>query len=774
MSEPDGSCVYLNPRCAEVVGLPIAACLGFGWAQRLHPDDRAPTQAAWDQAIATGQGYRQERRYVHEGGQCVRALVDIRPEHDAEGRVRAWFGTTTDITAERSSHDELARFFELSSELLCVAGEDGTFRQLSESWERVLDFPREQLLSITMRSLVHPDDRQVTDAALQALRRNGGLARFQNRCRTRKGDWRKLDWSATLDTDSRRMHAVARDISEQGEFEARLRLAGAVFDHALEGIMVTNAQGLIVAVNAAFSEITGYSSEEALGKRPKVAQAGTRDRALFGEILQSLDATGRWQGEVWNRRRNGEIYPQWLNVTAARDPAGQTTHIVALFSDVTELRSSEMRLERLAHYDPLTGLANRTLLFSRLEHAVAQARRQASRVAVLFLDLDRFKNINDSLGHPVGDELLISLSRRLQHRIRTGDTFARLGGDEFVVVMEALREPTDAASLAAALAEQLAEPFTTAEGAILYVSVSIGISLFPDNGQDAASLIRNADAAMYHAKEGGRGTYRFYTSSLTDAVNLRLELDTRLRGALEREEFILQYQAKYDPSGRITGAEALVRWQPNDRPMVPPNQFIPVAEDTGLIIPLGEWVLREACREARRWLDEGLGRLTVAVNVSNVQFRSRHLVDRVREILGETRLPPELLEIEITESAIMEPVQDAVLHLDGLRSLGVQLALDDFGTGYSSLAALKRLPLQVLKVDQSFVRGLPEDKSDEQIVRTIVTMAQNLGLTTTAEGVETPAQLDLLRAIGCNAFQGYLMARPEPAEGFVARVRAQR
>jgi diguanylate cyclase (GGDEF)-like protein/PAS domain S-box-containing protein len=546
-------------------------------------------------------------------------------------------------------------------------------------------------------------------------------------------------------------------------------LGSAVFEHALEGFVVTDRNGVVVAVNPAFEKITGYPAAEVVGGRPRVLGTHGGGENEFARVLEEVNAKGSWQGEVWNRRRNGEVYPQWLNIGVTRDSAGEVAHHVTMFSDVSALRASEMRLERLAHYDPLTGLANRTMLFSRLDQAVAQAARHGTRGAVIFLDLDRFKTINDGLGHPIGDELLVAIARRVQSRVRAGDTFARLGGDEFIVVMEGARDSAAPAALARALAETLAEPFTVSTGATLYVSASIGITLFPDDGRDAAGLIRNADAAMYSAKEAGRSTFRFYDVSLTEAMHRRLELDTRMRGGLDRREFLLHYQATHDATGRVVGAEALVRWHPPGAPLVPPGQFIPLVEETGFIIPLGEWVLTTACTEARAW--ELAGRpVRVSVNVSNVQLRARDFVERVAASLAVTGLSPHLLELEITESAILDPGVGAREHLDGVRALGVSLALDDFGTGYSSLAALKRLPLHSLKIDQSFVRGLPDDESDLQIAKTIITMAQNLGLCCVAEGVETEAQYGLLRELGCEVFQGDLLARPEPAAALRTRL----
>ena len=445
------------------------------------------------------------------------------------------------------------------------------------------------------------------------------------------------------------------------------------------------------------------------------------------------------------------------------DADGRAIRSVGTVQDITPHKQSEQQLAYLAHYDPLTRLANRTLLQTRLEHALEHAHRHATQLALLFLDLDRFKNINDSLGHPAGDELLLGISARIRARIREADTLARVGGDEFVILIEQLERPESAATLAHDLIDLIRQPFALECGHTVYAGVIIGISLYPRDGLDATSLLKNADAAMYLVKESGRNTFRFYDESLTEAADERLAMEAGLRRALVTGEFLLHYQPQAAcMDGAVLGVEALVRWQPPGEAMVSPARFIPIAEETGLIVPLGEWVLRTACVQARSWLDRGLPPMTVAVNLSPRQFHQPDLAMRVARILEETGLPPDRLELEITEGAIMEDSEHAVVILRGLKALGVSIAIDDFGTGYSSLAYLKRFAIDKLKIDQSFVHDIPTDRDSMAITASIIAMAKNLHLRVLAEGVEREDQLAFLQIHGCEACQGYLFNRPLP------------
>jgi diguanylate cyclase (GGDEF)-like protein/PAS domain S-box-containing protein len=584
-------------------------------------------------------------------------------------------------------------------------------------------------------------------------------------------------WSYPMRQSGRVVGVVVTffDLSERLRGEAKSRLAATMFESTHEGVMITDANGRILAVNRAFSRVTGYEEEEAVGQASNLLQSGRHGPDFYAAIWRSLAEVGHWQGEIWNRRKTGEVYPELLSISAVHDQNGAVCNYVGVFTDISQIKESEAKLAHLAHYDPLTDLPNRLLLCSRLDHAIEQAQRQGNRVAILFLDLDRFKNVNDSLGHQAGDELLQAVTVRLSQRLRGEDTLARLGGDEFVVLLERLREPRDAAMVARSMLDVLADPFILSRGHEVYIGASIGISLYPDDGMDVTQLIQHADVAMYQSKDRGRNAYGFYTKALTENANLRLEMETKLRRALERNEFVLHYQPQISlPDGNLIGAEVLVRWQRSGEGLIPPNQFIPLAEETGLIVPLGEWVLREACSQWARWHAEGRVSITLAVNISARQFGQQDLARVVERVLAETGMPASALELELTEGALMHQGMEAESTLRNLKQLGVRLAIDDFGTGYSSLAYLKRFPIDCLKIDQSFVRDISVDASGNELVSTIIAMARNLNLQVLAEGVETPEQLAFLVDKECDAYQGYLFSRPVPAAAFTALLDARK
>ncbi|OAH99684.1 diguanylate cyclase [Methylomonas methanica] len=546
-----------------------------------------------------------------------------------------------------------------------------------------------------------------------------------------------------------------------------LRQSAAVFENIQDGVVITDLTPTIIAINRAYSQITGYNEAEVLGQNPSLLKSGQHDRGFYHAMWASIKMTGNWKGEIWNRRKNGELYPQWLTISTVPDKQGFPRHYVGVFTDISHIKQSEFRLEQLAHYDPLTHLPNRLLVQSHLQHSIERAERYGHRVAVLYIDLDRFKNVNDSLGHPVGDELLTALAQRMSTRLRDEDTLARLGGDEFLLVLEFETQPERAATIAQDFIEMLGTPFNLPSGHELFIGVSIGISLFPDDACTVTELIQHADLAMYQAKQEGRNAYRFHTEALTIAASERLEIETRLRHAFERNEFVLHYQPLFDArDGNPFGLEALVRWQPPGEAMVSPGKFISIAEETGLIVPLGEWVLRTACAQGRAWIDAGLPPLTMAVNLSGRQFKSVDMVTMVRTVLEETDFPAEYLELELTESIVMEQAEKAIATLDGLKALGISLSIDDFGTGYSSLAYLKRFPINKLKIDQSFVRDIVDDANDRQIATTIIAMARNLNFDVLAEGVETLEQFALLQQFGCDQYQGYLFSKPLSADKF--------
>jgi diguanylate cyclase (GGDEF)-like protein/PAS domain S-box-containing protein len=563
---------------------------------------------------------------------------------------------------------------------------------------------------------------------------------------------------------------VAERTAEILATQRQLELTAKVFEQSNEGIMITDAQRNIMQVNRAFTQITGYRQDEVLGKLPRLAGPGRMDDAFFLDMVETLRNQSHWEGETRNRRKDGTAYPQWLSITRVTDAQEQVTHYIAIIRDITQAKEAQDRIRQLAHYDPLTGLPNRTLLADRSDHAISIAQRSGASLALIFLDLDHFKNVNDSLGHRVGDELLKALAQRLRSVVREQDTISRLGGDEFILVLPST-DADGAAHVAGKLLEIAAQPYTL-ERHELTITPSIGIALFPADGADFDTLSKCADAAMYRAKQDGRNTYRFFTPEMQARSDRTLQVENALRRALERNQFELHYQPQIAlDSGQVVGAEALLRWRHPDLGMVSPGEFIPIAENNGLILPIGEWVLRTATAQLKAWMNEGLTAMTVAVNLSAVQFRHAQLPELVTRILDEAQLPAAYLELELTEGAAMDDPRAAIAMMDNLHERGIRMSIDDFGTGYSSLSYLKRFQIYKLKIDQTFVRDITVDPEDKAIVSAIISMAGALGMLTIAEGVETEGQLAFLREQGCREGQGYLFSKPLPAAEFVRFLR---
>lgn len=542
----------------------------------------------------------------------------------------------------------------------------------------------------------------------------------------------------------------------------------------MEGVVVTDAHSRILSVNAAFTRLLGYTEEELLGKTPRVFKSGRHDKAFYEAMWSALTETGYWQGEIWNRRKNGEIFPEHMSLSAVRDPAGEITHYVCMFTDISEEKAQQRQLEYLAHNDPLTGLSNRTWFGHQLELAVQEAQGSGEHIAVLLLNLDRFKDVNDSYGHATGDEVLKHIARQVQSALRPGDVLGRLAGDELAVVARNLRHADGAAAVARHLIRAVAEPWRSPDGLEVVAGVSVGICMFPEHAGTTELLLQGAHAAVYGAKARGRGAWCFFHEAMTQAARERLELESRLRLALAQGHLQMYYQPQMDiATGRIQGAEALVRWNDPQEGLISPARFIPVAETSGVIGPLGEWVVREVCRQGQQWREAGLPPLTLALNVSPRQFHLTDLAGCTAASLQASGFPAARLELEITESALAERTEEARQVLVRLRELGVRIAVDDFGTGYSSLAQLKRFPIDVLKIDQGFIRDIPQSEDDMAISAAIIAMGHSMGLSVLAEGVETEAPLAFLRERGCDAYQGYLCSRPVPADEFVALLRAQ-
>ena len=558
-----------------------------------------------------------------------------------------------------------------------------------------------------------------------------------------------------------RAHALQQPLKENRE---RLRQAAAVFDCTREGVLVTDTQGLIVHVNRAFMEITGYQCEDVMGQRPSLFKSGRHSAHFYQQMFQALESTGEWSGEIWNRRKSGEVYPQWQTIRVIHDDQGQVSHYVAVFSDISAMKNSEHELAHLAHHDPLTDLPNRLLFTDRAEQALASAQVHKRGCALLLMDLDHFKIINDSLGHNVGDQLLKLVAERLSGLFGPGVTLARLGGDEFAVLAESCPQVVQAAALAQRMLNAMKDPFIF-DGNQLFISASIGISLFPSDALSAEQLLRNADSALFKAKSAGREGYALYTEELTAHAQHRVEIAGELRRALDQHELRVYYQPVHDlHDSRLVGVEALVRWQHPERGLVPPGEFIPIAERTGLIADIDAWVMDQACRQMCQWLADGAPLSFIAINVSSRLFARRELYEQVAQVLHTTGLDPAFLELEVTESAVMDDPEVALEQLHRLRELGLRLAIDDFGTGYSSLLRLKRLPVQKLKIDQGFVAGLPWDEDDAAIVRVVIALAKSMGMQVHAEGIEQVEQARFLLDQECDMGQGYWFGRPMPAD----------
>ncbi|MBF0610046.1 MAG: EAL domain-containing protein [Magnetococcales bacterium] len=555
---------------------------------------------------------------------------------------------------------------------------------------------------------------------------------------------------------------------KMAQAERALHLAGNVFDNINDGILVTDIGGTIQSVNPAFTRITGYQANEAMGKTPNMLKSGRHDGDFYRRMWAALQDSGSWQGEIWNRRKNGELYPQWSNITAIKNPDGKTSHYVLVFSDLTTVKESEENLLYLSGHDILTDLPNRLLFSEKLNQVIVESTSMEDKlVAVLVMDLDRFKNINDTLGHDRGDQILKDAASRLSRCLSGGGTLARLGGDEFGIILPRLAAPRDAALLATAMLEAMNTPFMVDEVAF-YLGGSIGISVYPLDGENVKDLLKNADSAMYHAKEKGRSNYQFYRDELNASSLARILLENNLRTALDNDEFLLYYQPKVSlATGRVVGAEALMRWRHPQRGMVSPAEFIPLAEDTGLIKPMGQWALRSACQQAQRWRQQGFPSLRIAVNLSGLQFNQPDFIGMVAQTLQETGYDANLLELELTESIAMGDVDETLHKLNALARMGLSLAIDDFGTGFSSLSYLKRFPIHTLKIDQSFVRNCNNDPDDAAIIRTIIGLAHSLNLAVVAEGVETIDQLEFLRSRQCDEIQGYVYSRPLPPQEFM-------
>ncbi len=765
-----GEYTFVSPGVERITGYSVAEWV-TGWRGYLTDDDHNTLALARSRdALAEGRTqHPYQLNLWHKNGSTVVLEVNERPYRE-DGAVAGVIGVARDVTERKRAETALARTVV--------------------EWIYAMDFVEDAVCLLDPHQRVVRGNRafynllgvEAGDAEGASLERvfrpAGGACRLFREERARLQDGHTvLEVEDPRNLMGRPMEATLRimrgdgeevqgmvlalsDLTRSRRIEEEQLLAASVFEGSLEGILIVDGQRRIVKANRAFTDMTGYGDEDLAQHQPGLLLARRNPAGLYREMWRTLRRTGSWQGELWLERREGGAFPTWWNVRALRGPAGRVQRYIAMCFDITEKKQSEERIHYLANFDAVTGLPNRVLFQDRLHHALERAGRARERVGLLFLDLDRFKDVNDTLGHSAGDSLLKQAANRIREEVRRQDTVCRLGGDEFTIILESMAEPQEAALVAEKVLGAVARPFRV-EGHEVFATASIGISLYPADGRDVSTLLKNADTAMYRSKEHGRNRFQYYTREMTVSARERLATEVALRYALQREEFALHYQPQVDlHSGEVVGAEALIRWQRPGHGMVPPDHFIPVAEDSRLITAIGEWVLETACRQYQAWAAAGRAPGRVAVNLSAPQFADRRLVRQVLRVLDETGMSPRHLEVEITESTLMESRERVVRVLEELHEIGVQIAIDDFGTGYSSLGYLKRFPIQRLKVDRSFVRELPQDRDDGAITGAIIAMSRQLGIDVIAEGVESRAQVDYLRELGCQEVQGYYCSRP--------------
>ena len=651
----------------------------------------------------------------------------------------------------------------------------GFITQWNKGAERLFGYTEKEAVGNNILFL-YADEDEDGDSQLQDNFLEHGGREMEVRRRRKSGEifWASLTLSLIHDAGGAPSGLIGylTDITGRIEAAERQRLNTRMFEHSQEGIYITDEAERIISVNPAFCRITGYTAAEVVGQTPRLFDSDRHDEDFYRLRKEAINARGSWHGEVWERRKNGEVYPKWASISAVKNEQNKTTHYFSIFSDITERKRSEERINYLAFYDSLTGLPNRTLIHRLIDQALVEAQRSQQQGALLFIDLNRFKPINDTLGHDVGDRLLQQVGQRFRNALRNADVVARMGGDEFVAALFNITRREHAGYVAQKLLDSLREPILL-DGHELRVDASIGISVYPEDGLDTATLLRYADVAMYRAKQNPQEGYAYFSAEMNQLALGRLAMEAGLRRGVERGELRLQYQPKVDiASGRIIGAEALVRWNHPERGMVPPGEFIPIAEETGLIVSIGEWVLEAACSQARIWEQSGFKPVKLAVNISARQITSK-LPGIIGELLSRHRLTPAWLELELTESMLMNNTENVISMMDELHAMGIALSLDDFGTGFSSLSYLKRFPIDTLKIDRSFITGTPGDADDCAIAGAIAGMAKQLRLKVIAEGVENAEQLAFLKTLGCDEIQGYFFSRPLPADELMAMINSE-
>ncbi|QFY89137.1 PAS domain S-box protein [Magnetovirga frankeli] len=777
---PDGRWLQVNQRLCALVGYSEEELLRIGFQDITHGEDLDADLDLLNQLLkGQRKSYSLEKRYRRKDGQLVWINLTVALVRDQQGQPDYFISVIEDIQARKQmelalqeSETRLRLFIQHAPAALAMFDEQMRFMVVSNRWLSDYGLTDENIIGRSHYEVfpeIPPRWREVHQRALvgEVLRTdNDFIIRADGRHQWQRWEvrpWRRADGGIGG------IVIFTEDISQQKEAELELRIAATAFE-TRQAMIITDAEQSILRVNQAFSQTTGYRPDEVIGHTPALLKSGRHEAGFYQKMWQELSRDHQWQGEIWNRRKNGEIYPEWLHISAVLDEQGHVCNYIGAFEDISQHKQAEAKIHSLSYFDVLTKLPNRRLFMDRLQQALLGSKRLDRLGAVYFIDLDGFSALNDTQSHDVGDRVLIEIAQRLVGSVHGDDTVARFGSDEFVVVVENLHQDKEhalvqAKELGERLLNTIRQPIPI-NGSEFVITASMGISLFDGNLDSMADLLRRADASMLQVKGSGRDRLHFFDHAMQQALEQRVGLEALLRKAIP-EQLVLHYQLQANAQGEALGAEILVRWQDPERGLISPAAFIPLAEQSGLILPMGQWILRSACRQLEQWQGQAARRrLSLSVNVSPKQFQQADFVDQVAAALEEFGTPPQLLKLEITESLLLDDLASVMVKMDQIKALGVRFSLDDFGTGFSSLSYLKRLPFDQLKIDQSFVRDLHPGDRDAAIVCTIISLGQNLGMEVIAEGVETQAALDFLAEQGCNSYQGYLLARPMPIADF--------
>ncbi len=785
ISGADRLTTYVNDEFVRITGYSREEMLGKPCSILQGPDSQPDVVLEMRAALNAKQPFHGEILNYRKDGTPFWNDLSINPVFDEAGNVTQFVGIQRDVTQRKKILEDLNLFrkcIDRANDVIVIT-EAEPFELpgprilfVNDAYERTTGYTREEALGGTPRMLQGPKTDPATIKRMGQALRQWKPVREEVLNYTKDGRefWSEIDIVPLANEAGWYTHwiSIQRDITERKLAEESQRIAAVAFE-SQQAMFITNPQQVILRINKGFSEITGYTAEEAVGHTPRLLSSGKHGADFYAAMWECVSRTGQWHGEIWNRRKNGTVYPQQLTISTVKDAQGLLTHYVGAFSDITSARAAEEQIESLAYSDLLTGLPNRRRLIIQLQQAMIAGENEKRQGALLLVDLDRFKSLNDAIGHAQGDEVLQRAAKRLSAAVRDGDTVARLGGDEFVVLLDHLNlDPQialrQAQTVANKMLEALNKPYHLA-GSTNSCTASIGITMFGEQYEDTLEPLKRAEMAMYQAKSGGRNMLRFFDPQMQAVVDSRVKLEAALEEAIQNQQFTLYYQAQVSDSDGIVGVEALVRWFDPKRGMVSPAEFIPLAEETGLILPIGSWVLETACQQLAAWAAQpAMAHLSIAVNVSARQFRESNFVSQILATLERTRANPQRLKLELTESVLIADAEDVILKMNALKAIGIGFAIDDFGTGYSSLSYLKRLPLERLKIDQGFVRNILMDPDDAAISRAVIAMATSMGLGVIAEGVETEAQRDFLSSLGCHTYQGYLFSKPLPVAEFEA------